>query len=264
MKLGTAQLARSDGKLNARVFESVATQVAVLRSQGVLTTLVSSGAIFAGRQSLREDGIGLDGISKKLLAAVGADILMAQWRRAFKKQRLSVSQHLVTFYNCVHQDERQSLGSTLLEAMANPVVPIVNENDPVSPAEIELMDLGFSENDVLASMIAEIIGADAVIFFSDSGGVFDGDPRTEREVRKYRTIDAWNIPKNLQPKTGAIKSSSPHGRGGIESKITAAAFCRRAGMRVSIADLNGSKDVLLRFVQGEAVGTMMGDVTEVA
>lgn len=263
VKLGTAQLAGRNGKLNAQVFDSVATQIEALRKAGILTAIVSSGAIFAGRQVLCKNGLEQSNFSKKLLAGIGADTLMSYWRKAFKKRKLIVSQHLLTFYNCCHQDERQSLASTLIEAMGNGVVPIINENDPVSPAEIELMDLGFSENDVLASMIADIIEANAIIFFSDAGGVFDGNPKSGQKVRRYRTIDAWNIPKNLQPKKiGEVKLSSSHGRGGIESKITAAALCHRAGMRVCIADLNGSKDILHRFVDGEEVGTMMGDSTE--
>ena len=261
VKLGTAQLAGPDGKLNTVVFESVATQVAALRAEGVLTTVVSSGAIFACRQRLREDGIDASGFSKKLLAGIGAGNLLDHWRQAFKIQKLPVSQHLVTFYNCCHQDERYSLAVTLAEAMENGVIPIVNENDPVSPNEIELMDLGFSENDVLAALVADIIEADAIIFFSDAGGVFDGNPSVNTNVRRYLSIDAWNVPRELQATKDKVKAASVYGTGGIESKISAAARCHRSGMRVSIANLNGSKDILIRFVSGEAVGTVMGGST---
>jgi len=264
VKFGRNELTGTDGALDPKVFQSIARQVARLREVGVLTIVVSSGAISAGRQWLIENQSQFPSrkLSEKLLAAAGQDILMGFWRDAFKSCGFGVAQVLATFYNCCHQDERQSLASTLLEALESYLVPIVNENDPVSPAEIELMDLGFSENDVLASMIADIVGADSVIFFSDIGGVYDSDPRTDAPCRKYRTIDAWNIPRGLQPKrVGMVNLSSSHGRGGIETKISAAALCHRVGMRVSITNLNGSDDTLSRFIGGESLGTMMGDDT---
>ncbi len=261
VKVGTAELTGVDGKLNC-AFQLLAEQIARLRRNGIRTVVVSSGAILAGRQANAALGINGSKMSKKLLAACGMDVLITRWREAFAPYGLSVCQLLATFYNSVLQDERRSIRSTLREAMdSGRIVPIVNENDPVSPAEIKLMDLHFSENDVLASVIANIVGANAIIFFSDAGGVYEHNPRAGDSGRKYRTLDAWNIPRVLLPKRSAVASASALGRGGIESKITAAARCHRAGMRVAIAKLNGTPEILRQFVRGGSVGTMMGSKT---
>ena len=47
-------------------------------------------------------------------------------------------------------------------------VPIVNENDSTATSEIK-----YGDNDRLAARVAQIIGADILIIFSDVDGLYD-------------------------------------------------------------------------------------------
>jgi glutamate 5-kinase len=47
-------------------------------------------------------------------------------------------------------------------------IPVVNENDSTATSEIK-----YGDNDRLAARVAQIIGADMLILFSDVDGLYD-------------------------------------------------------------------------------------------
>ena len=105
-------------------------------------------------------------------------------------------------------------------------------------------------------MIAFLIRADAILFLTDSGGIYDGDPEKDSAARMYKEISAMARPKSI----GVSQGTSGHGTGGMLAKCKEASACARKGMQVAIA--GNEKDVILRFVSGEPVGTKIGIATK--
>ncbi len=254
LKLGTDTLAIDGNVLDERAFRSIAMQVVTLRKKGVWAIVVSSAGIAAGRQLLGKIGIGFDNLSKKILAGVGAQPLLACWQNAFARHGIPIVQFWLTPSNWKNHGERAGIKHLIFEALARGLVPVVNENDVVSDQEIRLMEKGWGENDLLAARVACLVKARFVAFLSSVGGVFEKKPEKGNGARKYRELNAWDIPHALRRSNGCSK----HGKGGINTKITAAAKCHRRGMKVCIAGLSVGKTVLLHIAQGERVGTLFG------
>lgn len=262
VKLGTEVLLSKkrwtdDRRLSQRVFNQVASQVVEIQNLDIGVTIVSSGAIQAGREKIgklanlvmRPEGITL---GKPELAGIGARYLLDMWGKAFEKCNREIAQEWVTFGNWNNEGERQSIKSGILSYQSQRVIPIVNENDVVSDNEIRLMEKGLSENDRLTRMIAELLNADMVLFLTKSGGVYEKDPTINPGARRYAEIDV----KTARELAEASNIASESGTGGIGAKLREAAICAEMGMRVAIAGMK--PNTIYKFAAGEPVGTMIG------
>lgn len=263
VKFGTKSLlgksGETKGMLDQKIFYSVAEQVARLQCNGVDVSIVSSGAVQAGKEQLSRLDIDPDHfrLEKRDVASIGARRLLNLWGHAFESQGRSIAQIWVTFANWECLAERCSIKSSIFRYHSSNVVPIINENDVVSDKEIKLMERGISENDQLARMIAELIEADGVLFITATGGVYRKDSRIDSRGDMYKEIDRETI-------VGRMLDSSPgaslNGTGGIKTKLTEALSCFNAGMRVAIAGM--SENVITDFAEGKPVGTMLGRQTK--
>src|SRR3990170_1495112 len=238
LKFGTEALLGKSGKakrkLDQRIFNSVAEQVAFLRrEQRADVVIVSSGAIKAGKESLARFGINANNtnLDKGEIAAVGMPHLLNRWKHAFGSFKMLTAPFWVTYANWLSEPERRSICSGILCCSHQGIIPIVNENDVVSANEIELMEKGISENDQLAMMVASLIDADAVLFLTDAGGVYETDPRIKSSARMYEEID----PETALRIYHLLSYSSSNGTGGIRAKIRSALQCFASGRRVAIA-----------------------------
>lgn len=263
LKFGTEALLGKEGKskrrLDQKIFNGVADQVAALRrDHGTDVVIVSSGAIKAGKERMERLGINVNHLKldKREIAGIGARHLLNRWGHAFGFFKMPVAQVWVTFANWESQPERRSVWSSILSYTHNGIIPIVNENDVVSDREIELMEKGISENDQLASMVALLIDADAVLFLTDVGGVYEKDPGIHPHARMYREIDKKTIIDRI---FNSSLGASSNGAGGIKAKLSSALDCFNAGMRVAIAGVG--ENVIIEFVAGKPVGTMLGKIS---
>ena len=259
LKFGTETLVGKSGeskrKLDQRIFNGVAGQVVLLyREQRADVVIVSSGAIKAGKESMARFGINADDtkLSKGEIASVGMTHLLNRWRHAFGFFKMLTAPFWVTHANWLSEPERRSVCSGILCCSHQGIVPIVNENDVVSANEIELMEKGISENDQLALMVASLIDADAVLFLTDVGGVYETDPRIKSSARMYEEIDAGTA----QALYDSFSGASSNGSGGIKAKLSSALRCFNDGRRVAIAGLDDN--VIFDFAKGKPVGTMIG------
>jgi glutamate 5-kinase len=105
-------------------------------------------------------------------------------------------------------------------------------------------------------MIAFLMGADAILFLTDKGGIYTEDPRENHRVKLYKEISAWANPKSIGISNGFSKT----GAGGMIAKWREASRCAKKGMLVAIA--SNKKNVMLRFVKGASVGTKIGTSTK--
>ncbi len=249
IKLGTNLLTGSSGRLDVNIMSSLTTQVAQLHREGYEITIVSSGAVAAGRQKL---GLSRErrGIPfKQVLAAVGQSQLMNIYDQLFSEHGLVIAQALLTKSDLIDRSGYLNARNTLLALLELRVICIINENDVV--ATDELGELIFSDNDNLSAMVANLIDADLLAILTDIDGLYTADPR--------RYPDAKLIPRvekiNTEIERLAGDAGSPYGVGGMITKIEAAKLATASGVTVVIA--NGTKpDILKQIVSGQQAGTI--------
>ncbi|MBI3442493.1 MAG: hypothetical protein HY007_01900 [Candidatus Sungbacteria bacterium] len=262
LKFGTETLLAKGGEargyLDQRIFDNVAAQIVnaqSMRFSMLKITLVSSGAIQEGRERIEELAIDAAHLDKKGLAAIGARHLLNKWGNAFAVHDREVGQVWVTHANWKNRSEWRNIHQTILQFHNAWIIPIVNENDVVSAREVQSIDQDMSENDRLARMIARRIRADAILFVTNVGGVYESDPYTCPDARMYKMINIATIKKLLH----APFTASSIGSGGMRAKLIEATKCFRAGMRVAIAGMGDN--VIYGFANDYEVGTRMGTST---
>jgi len=260
VKLGTGMLSRKAGGLDPGQIQRLSRQIALLRRQKCRVVIVSSGAISAGmsRLNLRQRPSHIADL--QACAAVGQNLLMACYERAFARWGITVAQILLTHGDLQHRERRKNARHTILNLLQRNVVPIINENDAVSFAEIK-----FGDNDQLAAMVHELIHADACIILSNVDGFM------VRQTWKHPTSNVQRLSRlggdrasNILPKiskiTAAIErqagdSDSHQSVGGMRSKLIAARRVLATGRPMVIA--NGRvPNVLPRLLKGEPIGTI--------
>lgn len=256
VKFGTANLCNKLGQLDQNTFNEYAKQVVELQNQGVEVVIVSSGAIKAGIEEIKHLSISTADLDEKELAGIGARHLMNRWGEAFRNFGKEVGQVWVTFGNWANEGERKSIKSSILNYLKTGIAPILNEMDVISDWEIRAMKKRISENDRLAKMIALLVRADAVLFLTDEGGIYEEDPQKNPMARLYEEISAWIKPELI----GISNGTSDGGTGGMIAKWREASKCFKKGMKVSIAGYE--ENVILKFTKGESVGTKIGTNTK--
>jgi glutamate 5-kinase len=220
-------------------------QMAQLHAEGHEMLLVSSGAIFAGREMLGPPPRRKDIPFKQTLAAVGQVRLMGLYEQFFALYDTPVAQALLTRADLADRGRYLNARNTLFSLLQLRVVPVVNENDVVAVEEIKIGD-----NDNLSALVANLVDADWLIMLTDQAGLFTADPRRDSNARLIPEVTA--IDEQVYHLAGG--SGSALGTGGMATKIEAAELATRSGTHVAIA-CGREPDVLPRLVSGETLGT---------
>ncbi|MEM0448870.1 MAG: glutamate 5-kinase [Methanomassiliicoccales archaeon] len=248
VKIGTNTICREDGTIDQQYLESVARQIMEMAAVGIESIIVTSGAIGAGTTELGMERRPQEIAVRQACAAVGQATLMMAWRDAFRKYGRCVGQVLLT-YGAFSDRLRYNNLKKAMEAMFRlGVVPIVNENDVIATDEIEEI---FGDNDRLSALVASKIDADLLILLTDVDGLYDRNPEVDPDAKLLHTID--EITKDIERIAGG--NISERSVGGMRTKIAAAKIAMQSGINMVIA--NGrTKDVILRVVKGEEIGTL--------
>lgn len=247
IKVGTNVLRAGTERIHRPRLIDLARQIAALSSQGHEPILVSSGAIFAGRELLGEGKPAQrkDIPHKQMLAAVGQGRLLALYQQIFEMYNLVVAQALLTRSDLANRTRYLNARNTLLLLLQRKILPIINENDVVAVDEIK-----FGDNDKLSAMVANLVDADLLIILTDQLGLFTADPRRDASAELIQQVVA--IDDTIRAIAGG--SSGTVGTGGMTTKIQAAELATRSGTAVVIAPGN-EPDSILRILAGEALGT---------
>jgi len=242
VKLGTQLLTDAHGRLDAPFLADIAGQIVALRSRGLSVTVVSSGAIGAGIHELDLPCRPKDLARLQAVAAVGQRRLMDAWAEAFAPHKVPVAQLLLTREDIDNRKRFLNLRNTLNAIHEFHAVPIINENDSVSTDEI--IRISFGDNDILAALVAHAFESDLLVLLSVVDGLLDaaGQP-----VRLVTSIE--------QVRQLVRQEKSALGRGGMDSKLQAAAMVTRGGQAMVVADGRPPR-VLQRLLDGEEVGTL--------
>ena len=246
IKVGTAVITENDGSLKAGYFSSIAKQISYLRDKGVEVVLVSSGAIGAGMSELKLKTKIRGTIMEQVCASVGQSVLIDKYRKAFNRNKIKVSQLLLTRNVFENKKSFINLKNCTEQLLKMKIVPIINENDVVAVDEI---GENFGDNDYLSSLIAINLKADMLIMLSRVDGIYTQNP--EKNKGSMRILEVNKITKEVEK---YASGKSRLGRGGMKSKISAAKNCTKSGIDMVILGGNDKK-VILNLFNGEDVGT---------
>jgi len=246
IKIGSRVLADSRGGLDPAVFTETAAAIARLRERGKLAALVSSGAILAGRSRLGLGTRSLNLPQKQAAAAVGQNDLMVMWDQSLARHGLIAGQVLLTAEDLAHRTRFLNSKRTLEALLEMGVTPVINENDTVAVEEIR-----YGDNDHLATLVAELMNADALIILTDIDGLCEKDPAQEPEAPVLHVVKEHD----LELFACAGPSSNGIGSGGMAAKIEAARTAARRGLPTVIANAR-KPGALDRIMSGEEEGTL--------
>ena len=247
VKIGSALITAGGKGLDRQMIGAWADQMAQLRAEGVDVVLVSSGSIAEGitRLGLKSRPRSISEL--QATAAVGQMGLVQAYEACFQEHGINSAQILLTHADLSNRQRYLNARTTLRTLLEFGTVPVVNENDSVSNEEIR-----FGDNDTLGALVANLIEADLLIILTDQRGLFDDNPIDNPQAKLIERADAQD-PKLVEY---AGPSSSQLGRGGMQTKVSAAQLAARSGTHTVIA--SGKTDnIITRIVQGEALGSFL-------
>jgi glutamate 5-kinase len=246
IKVGTNVLTASDGTLDLGRVQVLADQVQRLRQTGRKVALVSSGAIGAG--------VGRLGLGKRpsdlrhlqACAAVGQGFLLRAYEECLARHGARTAQILLTASDFDSRVRYLNVRNTILTLFEWDCLPVINENDTVSVAEIR-----FGDNDHLAAMVTNLLQAPLLILLTVVDGLYAADPRTDPTAPLLSTVPF--IDRGVTDMAGSSRSAL--GTGGMRSKLRAARLATAAGESVLMA--NGLRSGILDAIfAAEPVGTL--------
>ncbi len=277
LKLGSSSIASGEG-LALDVIADLVTQIAAAQRDGHEVILVTSGAARLGRRLLAFEGptaragpelqrlvdavrltvtqasglrelqatlarygpAELTGpLGVALAASVGQPALMALYRQLAAAVGVEVCQILLSKSDLDSADAMRDVGSVLISALEQGLLPVVNGNDTTDPKS-EL------DNDQIAVAVAVAAEASRLTFLTNVRAVYADGQMRERITR-------------LPPEEArSIRTASPaEGRGGMRSKLNAAARAGYCGVECVIGSARDA-DVVARSLSPRArMGTVV-------
>jgi glutamate 5-kinase len=246
VKVGTNVLTDADGVLSRERLQALSDQLHRIRSRDKRVVLVSSGAIGAGVGRLGLGKRPADLRHLQACAAIGQSLLMRAYEECLAKYNTPTAQVLLTASDFDSRGRYLNVRNTLLALFEWGCLPIINENDTVSVAEIR-----FGDNDHLAAMVTNLLQAPLLILLTSVDGLYPGDPASDPALQPLATVS--QIDASILELAGSSKSSL--GTGGMRSKLRAARLATASGESVLIANGN-TPDILDAIFAGEHVGTL--------
>ena len=247
VKIGSSTIVGEDGRIDRAFISNLARQAAELRRLGWNLVVVSSGAMACGYPILgfaaKPKG---DLPSLQACASAGQCILSAAYDEEFHAHDILTSLVLLTRHDTARRSSYLHARDALLRLVELGVVPVVNENDTVSVAEIK-----FGDNDTLAALVSCLVSADMCVTLSDIDGLYTANPALDPNARFIPRVD--KIDASIIGSAG--DSSTSVGTGGMITKIRASRILMTAGIE-SVICSGSEPDALVRIARGESVGTL--------
>ena len=245
VKIGSRVLVQRTGRPDVRRMRELVRQLADLRAEGRQVIVVSSGAVASGMEALGWRQRPKEVAGLQMCAAVGQSRLMAAYDQLFGARGCRIGQILLTHDDLKNRERHLNAHTTMMSLLEHGIIPIVNENDVVAVEEIK-----FGDNDLLASLVALLVGADALILLTTVDGLrAPAAAGRTRRVPRLEGVSAESL--GLAHGKGSELST-----GGMLSKLQSAGMVATSGIPVIIAD--GRKPgVILDAVAGRDVGTLI-------
>ncbi len=248
IKIGSSLLIK-DGGLNREWIMALTEDIQTCRGRGQNIILVCSGAVALGRRALAAaSGLAMSGLltleESQAAAAAGQIELAHGWREIMAAHKLIAAQILLTIDDTEQRRRYLNARATLQTLLDYGAIPVINENDSVATQELR-----YGDNDRLAARVASMIGADCLLLLSDIDGLYRTIPRDGKPsdpADHVQRVEALT-PDILKM---AGEAGSPHGSGGMRTKLEAARIATDAGCHMVLAS---GRDFhpLVRLEKGE-------------
>ncbi len=226
LKLGSSTVVDSKGVFKKKWVTSLIKDIKKY-GKGKSFVIVSSGAIALGQKYLKIKKKKIKLEMSQAIAAVGQIHLASEFQKLFEKHKIKTGQILISPDDTEQRRRAINVRRTFDNLFKLKAIPIVNENDSTATTEIK-----YGDNDRLAARVAQIIGADELVIFSDVDGLYDKS-KQKKIVKTVKVID--------EKITSLIENKkNNYGSGGISTKLDAAKICMNSGSHMFIA--NGEKD----------------------
>jgi len=249
VKVGTSTITYENGKINHGNIDKLCRAIADLMNRGKEVLLVTSGAIGVGVGFLNLSERPTDVRDKQALAAVGQCELMNAYTRSFAEYSYMCGQILLTKDDILDRLTKSNITNTIEALIEKKIIPVINENDSVSTAEI-LHNGTFGDNDTLSADVACLTNADLLIILSDIDGLYDDDPNKNPDANRISYVE--KITEEMVEAAGA--PGSKLGTGGMATKITAMKKVMEHGICGVIAQ-GSTPQILEQILDQENIGT---------
>ena len=202
--------------------------------------IVSSGAIAIGQKYLKIKQKKIKLEMSQAIASIGQIHLAEEFQKIFKKNNFRVGQILISPDDTEQRKRALNVKRTFDNLFKLKAIPIVNENDTTATSEIK-----YGDNDRLAARVAQIIGADTLIIFSDVDGLYDKENQGKL-IKEVKNLNS-NIFKLADTKI------TSYGSGGMITKLEAASICMNAGCHMFIG--NGNRKNPIKYMVEKKIFT---------
>ena len=258
VKVGTSTLTHNSGAVDLRSMEHLVRLLSDLRGMGHEVILVSSGAIAVGTEKMNLPERPKELRMKQAAASVGQCQMMAMYDRFFSEYNQSVGQILLTGDDVEDESRARHLSNTLSALLEMGIIPIINENDSISSAEIETeTHKVLGDNDRLSAIVAKFCHADLLILLSDIEGLYDANPKTHPEAKLIHKV--YELTPEIMEMAGA--AGSWRGTGGMVTKLYAAKIAMENGVDMVITNGKKLKNIY-DIVENKDVGTRFYAIRE--
>ncbi|MGO1409485.1 MAG: glutamate 5-kinase [Brachybacterium sp.] len=241
VKIGSSSLTDAHGHLDQDHIQQIADTAVGLVEQGTELVIVSSGAIAAALGPLglaeRPNAVSL----QQAAASVGQALLATAWQGAFARHDRITGQVLLTESDVIRPQTYRNVRTALEALLGLGTVPVVNENDTTATHEIR-----FGDNDRLAALVAQLLGADTLILLTDVDALYTAPPR-EPGAERIGQVD--DVARLAGVSIGSVGSKV--GTGGMVTKLSAAQLAATTGT----AALMTSTAQFAAALAGQDVGT---------
>ncbi len=222
--------------------EPLVDALAAAHARGAEVVLVSSGAIATAISFLQLEGRPTDLATQQAAAAVGQNVLMWRYQTSLDRYKILAGQVLLTAGDLENPTHRSNAQRAMERLLGLRILPIVNENDTVATHEIR-----FGDNDRLAALVSELIGAELLVLLSDVDALYTRPPH-EPGARPIARVPFSDDLSGVE--LGDIGAAGV-GTGGAGTKIAAAKLAAAAGTPVLLASTGNVAAALA----GEVTGT---------
>ena len=225
------------------ILSTIVETACALQKDGHKVVIVSSGAIGValGHMSLERRPKQLPQV--QALAAIGQCKLMSLWDQLFMHRRQPIAQILLTRNDIADRTQYLNAQNTFAELLHMGVIPIVNENDTLSVAEIK-----FGDNDTLSAITASMVHADYLFLMTDVDCLYDSNPRTNPDAKAIEVVeDIADLVADVSTAGSSV------GTGGMSTKIVAARLATSAGVTTVITRSNkpGNIASIVNYVEAQ-------------
>jgi glutamate 5-kinase len=238
IKVGSSSISGA----NAAQIGPLVDALAGAHARGTEVVLVSSGAIATGMPFLKLDARPTDLATQQAAAAVGQNLLIYRYQESLRRFRIVAGQVLLTAGDLENPAHRSNAERAMDRLLGLRILPIVNENDTVATQEIR-----FGDNDRLAALVAELVGADLLVLLSDVDGLYTKPPH---EPGAERIPEVAFGDELLDVEFGDIGAAGV-GSGGASTKVAAARHAAASGIPVLVTETSLATDALA----GAPIGT---------